>query len=280
MDVRGGRVAGGEGGGESLPELLQSWRRRVNPDEIPGLTSPGRRAKGLTQRDVARLTGVSERWYGALERGMEAKYSADFLDRLSSVLGLSRAERDALYLMAVGHPPVVAAVPEVDAAAEMDELLQRFLDGQAPDPAFVTDLAWNVIGYNEPLLDWFPWAAHQANQMRWAFLSPEAREQLVNWERDWARSYLGQIRYERARHPDHEALQQLERDILTSSPAARRMWDRREVVEHADGDLRRLRLPHHRGREVGVRIMALRPMRSDRLRVIVLMEADSEPAET
>ncbi|MEU9530063.1 helix-turn-helix transcriptional regulator [Streptomyces sp. NPDC048210] len=87
MDVRGGRGAGGEGGGESLPELLRSWRRRVNPDEIPGLASPGRRAKGLTQRDVARLTGVSERWYGALERGMEAKYSADFLDRLSSVLG-------------------------------------------------------------------------------------------------------------------------------------------------------------------------------------------------
>ncbi|MEU1931418.1 helix-turn-helix domain-containing protein [Streptomyces sp. NPDC019826] len=279
MDVRGGRFAGGEGGGESLPELLQSWRRRVNPDEIPGLTSPSRRAKGLTQRDVARLTGVSERWYGSLERGMEAKYSADFLDRLSSVLGLSRAERDALYLMAVGHPPVVAAVPEADAAAEMDEVLQRFLDGQAPDPAFVTDLAWNVIGYNEPLLDWFPWAAHQANQMRWAFLSPEAREQLVNWEQDWARSYLGQIRYERARHPGHEALQQLERDILTSSPAARQMWDRREVVEHADGALRRLRLPHHRDREVGVRIMALRPMRSDRLRVIVLMEADSEPAE-
>src|SRR6478735_7222644 len=98
MDVRGGRVAGGEGGGDSLPELLRSWRRRVNPDEIPGLASPGRRAKGLTQRDVARLTGVSERWYGALERGMEANYSADFLDRLSSVLGLSRAERDALYL--------------------------------------------------------------------------------------------------------------------------------------------------------------------------------------
>ncbi|MEU8589367.1 helix-turn-helix domain-containing protein [Streptomyces sp. NPDC048664] len=252
----------------------------MNPDEIPGLTSPGRRAKGLTQRDVARLTGVSERWYGALERGMEAKYSADFLDRLSSVLGLSRAERDALYLMALGHPPVVAAVPEADAAAEMDEVLQRFLDGQAPDPAFVTDLAWNVIGCNEPLLDWFPWAAHQANQMRWAFLSPEAREQLVNWEQDWARSYLGQIRYERARHPGHEGLRQLERDILTSSPAARQMWDRREVVEHADGDLRRLRLPHHRGREVGVRIMALRPMRSDLLRVIVLMETDSEPVET
>jgi hypothetical protein len=94
----------------------------------------------------------------------------------------------------------------------------------------------------------------------------------VNWEQDWARSFLGQIRYERARHPKNEALLQLERDILAGSPAARKLWDRREVVEHADGDLRRLRLPYHRGREVPVRIIAMRPMRSDRLRVIVLME--------
>ncbi|MBT2506993.1 helix-turn-helix domain-containing protein [Streptomyces sp. ISL-98] len=272
MDSRGGQVEGGEPEGESLPELLRSWRIRTNPRAVPGLTVSGRRSDGLTQRDVARLTGVSERWYGSLERGKEAGYSADFLDRLSSALRLSRAERHALYLRAVGRPPALAAVPEVDAAAEMDEVLQQFLDNQAPNPAFVTDLAWNVIGYNGPLLDWFPWAAYQANQMRWAFLRPEAREQLVNWEQDWARSYLGQIRYERARHPKNEALRQLERDILAGSPAARKMWDRREMVEHADGDLRRLRLPYHRGREVAVRIVALRPMRSDRLRVIVLME--------
>jgi hypothetical protein len=107
--------------------------------------------------------------------------------------------------------------------------------------------------------------------MRWAFLSPEAREQLVDWEQDWARSYLGQIRFERANHPKNEALRQLERDILAGSPDARKMWDRREMVEHPDGDLRRLKLPYHRGREIAVRIVALRPMRSDRLRVNVLM---------
>ncbi|MFJ6574153.1 helix-turn-helix domain-containing protein [Streptomyces sp. NPDC091292] len=272
MDSRNGHVEGGKPDGESLPELLRSWRRRMNPRAIPGLTVSGRRSEGLTQRDVARLTGVSERWYGSLERGKEAAYSADFLDRLSSVLGLSRTERHALYVRAVGHPPALAAVPEAGAAAEMDEVLQKFLDSQAPNPAFVTDLAWNMIGYNGPCVDWLPWAAYQANQMRWSFLVPEAREQLVNWEQDWARPYLGQIRYERAHHPKNEALRQLERDILAGSPTARKIWDRREIVEHVDGDLRRLRLPYHRGREVAVRIIAMRPIRSDLLRVIVLME--------
>ncbi|MFD3731580.1 helix-turn-helix domain-containing protein [Streptomyces sp. NPDC058632] len=273
MDSRGGQVEGDEPDGESLPELLRSWRSRTDPRAIMGLAASGRRSKGLTQRDVARLTGVSERWYGALERGNEAKYSADFLDRLSSALRLSPAERRALYLRAVGRPPALASTPDVDAATDVDEvLLQQFLDNQSPAPAFAADLAWNVISYNEPLLDWFPWAAYQANQMRWALLEPEAREHLVNWEQDWARPFLGQIRYERAHHPKSEALRQLERDILAGSPAARQMWDRREMVEHSHGALRRLRIPYHQGREVAVRIVALRPMRSDLLRVIVLLE--------
>ncbi|MFJ4123791.1 helix-turn-helix domain-containing protein [[Kitasatospora] papulosa] len=275
MDSRGGRGEGGEPVGESLPELLRAWRRRANPRRIPGLVSAGRRGDGLTQRDVARLTGVSERWYRELERGNEAQYSSDFLDRISSVLGLSPAERRALYLRAVGRPPALAVVPEVDGAAEVDEfLLQRFLDGQTPNPAFATDLAWNVIGYNGPLVDWFPWVTCRANQMRWALLDPEAREQLVNWEQDWARPFLGQIRYERAHHPENEALRQLERDILVESPTAREVWERREMAEHSHGDFRRLRLPYHQGREVAIRIVALRPMRSDHLRVVVLMEVD------
>ncbi|MGW8690218.1 helix-turn-helix domain-containing protein [[Kitasatospora] papulosa] len=275
MDSRGGRGEVGEPVGESLPELLRAWRSRANPRRIPGLVSAGRRRDGLTQRDVARLTGVSERWYRELERGNEAQYSSDFLDRLSSALGLSPAERRALYLRAVGRPPALAVVPEADRAADVDEvLLQRFLDGQAPNPAFATDLVWNVIGYNGPLVDWFPWVAHQANQMKWVLLEPEAREQLVNWEQDWARPLLGQIRYERAHHPEDEALRQLERDILVESPVAQEMWGRREMVEHSHGDFRRLRLPYHQGREVAIRIVALRPMRSDHLRVVVLMEVD------
>ncbi|MFJ5875341.1 helix-turn-helix domain-containing protein [Streptomyces sp. NPDC093088] len=277
MDYRGGQVEGEATDGESLPALLRSWRRRTNPRGIPGLAASGRRGEGLTQRDVARLAGVSERWYGALERGTEAEYSADFLDRLSSALQLSPAERRALYLKAVGRLPVLAQPSEAGASEEVDEgLLRQFLNNQVPAPAFATDLAWNVIGHNGPLLEWFPWVTRQANQMRWTFLEPEAREQLVNWEQDWARPFLGQLRYERAHHPKDEALLQLERDILTGSPAAREMWDRREVVEHSHGALRRLRLPCHRGREVAVRIVALRPMRSDLLRVIVLMEDQRE----
>ncbi|MFC8225128.1 helix-turn-helix domain-containing protein [Streptomyces sp. NPDC057287] len=269
MELPGGLGGADTPGGESLPELLRSWRKRVSRRAVSEAAT-ARRRSGLTQRELARLAGVSERWYGNLERGEPAEYSADFLDRLASALGLSEAERSALYLGAIGRPPASGVSTS---SAGMDLTLQQFLDNQAPNPAFVTDLAWNVIGWNDPLREWFPWAAEQGNQMLWAFLSPQAREQLVDWERGWARPYLGQIRYARARYPDDGALASLEREILARSADARRMWNLREVREHADGDLRRLMLPCHRGREVSVRIVALRLMRSDRLRVNVLMES-------
>ncbi|MDI3408927.1 helix-turn-helix domain-containing protein [Streptomyces cavernicola] len=280
METQGERDEGGDLDGEPLPVLLRSWRRRTNPLKIPGLAVAGRRGEGLTQSDVARLTGVSVRWYGALERSVKADYSADFLDRVSSALRLNPAERRALYLKAVGRPPILAALPEAGEAAEVDEvLLQQFLDTQAPAPAFATDLEWNVIGHNQPMRDWFPWVARRAaNQMRWTLLEPEAREQLVAWEKDWARPFLGRIRYERTRHPKNQALLQLERDVVAGSSLAREMWDRCEVVEHSHGALRRLKLPYHQGREVAVRLVALRSMRSELLRVVVLLEVALGPA--
>ncbi|MEU9410117.1 helix-turn-helix domain-containing protein [Streptomyces sp. NPDC048281] len=259
-----------------MSELLRSWRRRADPRTFSGLPMHGRRGKGLTHSDVARLAGVSARWYGSLEQGRAAGYSADFLDRVSAALRLSRAERQALYLRAVGRPPALAAVPAADAAAEMDATLRHFIDNQAPNPAVVTDLAWNMVGHNKAAELWLPGAVRMGNQMRWTFLSSEAREELVRWEQDWASPYLGQIRYERANHPKSEALQRLEHDILAGSPAARRIWDRREMVDHGDGALRRLKVPYHRGREVAVRTVALRPARSDMLRVTVLMEDGQE----
>ncbi|MFE7577648.1 helix-turn-helix domain-containing protein [Streptomyces sp. NPDC057521] len=259
---------------DSLPALLRTWRKRTKAGGIHGLAAGGRRGEFLTQRDVARLAGVSERWYGAFERGVEAAYSPDFLDRLCSVFRLSPAERQTLYLKVLGHPPASADSAAAGVELKVDvELLQQFLDNQGSAPAVATDLAWNVIAYNEALLNWFPWVSGNVNQMRWILLAPEAREQLVAWQRDWARPLLGRIRYERAHHPNNEALIRLERDVLAGPPDVREMWKLREVTDHSHGRLRRLKLPCHHGREVAVRVVALRPMHGDFLNVNVLLPA-------
>lgn len=274
MDSWGGCASEGSEG-ESLSDLLRSWRGRSDPRAFPGLARPGRRSVGLSQRDVARLTGVSDRWYRSLERGREAKYSPDFLDRLSSVLHLSSAERHALYLKALGRPPALAqlAFGELD-----DELLQQFLDSQSPNPAYASDLSWNMVGANEPFHNWFPWSADSANLVRYTFFHPEARDRLVNWREEWARKLIGQVRFARIQYPENEALFVLEREILEGSADARELWGRREVYEHDHGDLRKLKLPVHHNREVTVRIVALTPMRSPWLRVVVLMRAGGDAA--
>ncbi|WUH94365.1 helix-turn-helix transcriptional regulator [Streptomyces sp. NBC_00433] len=276
MDSWSGRGGPERPGGEPLSRLLPAWRRRAEPFgppvlyETPG-AAPERVGAGLSRADVARLTGVTEEWYVSLERGEAYRCTEDFLDRLSTALRLSPAERGTLYERAVGRPPGSAAIPQAEAAVQMDDVLQRFVDNQW-HPACVMDAAWNAVGHNQPMRDWFPWTAHQGNMLRWALLGRDAREQLVDWREDWARSYVAQLRFARAHDRRSRALRTLEREVLANTPGARELWHRKESRESGDGGLRRLRLPFHQGREVAVRIVELRPLRGDRLRVLVLME--------
>src|SRR4051812_45058360 len=84
-----------------LGPLVRSWRERLDPGSIAALSAAGRPKLGVSQEDIARLIGVSTGWYRKLERGENAGYSEDFLDRVSSVLRLKPDERTLLYLLAV-----------------------------------------------------------------------------------------------------------------------------------------------------------------------------------
>ncbi len=153
----------------------------------------------------------------------------------------------------------------------VDQPMREMLDAQLPNPAYLSDVAWNIVAHNKPQIDWFPWIPYEANLMRWAFLYPEAREQLVNWETDWARPFLAQIRVSLAKHPDSEGLLSLRDDILNGNEDAARLWADHEALEHPDGHVRRLRLPYHEGAEVPVRIMAMAPLRAQDMRFITLV---------
>lgn len=258
---------------ESLGDLLRCWRGRLDPQRIPGLVRDGRRSPGLSQKEVARLTGVTDRWYRELELGRQANFSVDFLDRLAFTLRLSDAERRGLYLRATGREPAPRGGADAKAIQALDAPMQRFLDSQLPNPAYLSDEAWNIFGHNQPQADWFPWIPYEPNLMRWAFLYPEAREQLVNWREDWAGPFLAQIRFACLHHPESKPLQKLKRDVLAGNAEAREIWEKHEVVVHPDGHERRLRLPYHGDQEIAVHIMALAPLRSTSARFIVLMKS-------
>jgi transcriptional regulator with XRE-family HTH domain len=272
---------GAENDQETLAVLLIRWRERLDPMSIPGLVPPGRRRKRrVSQAEVARMAGISERWYWALENGRQANFSPKSLDSLAHALRLSPAERLTLYLHVTGEPPAPHVEPDSDAVSATACTFQSLLDAQLPNPAYVSDCAWNMLRHNRPVAQWFPWVSHEPNLMRWVFLHQEAREQLVNWRDDWARPFLAQLRVASVRYSGHQQLQRLRSDILTGSDEAREMWEAREASEHSDGEFRRLRLPCHRGEEITVRLMGLIPMSDTRLRFIVLMRDGDLPGAT
>lgn len=275
------RSGGADNGQETLAVLLIRWRERLDPMSIPGLVSPGRRRKRrVSQAEVARMAGISERWYWELENGRQANFSSKSLDSLAHALRLSPAERLTLYLHVTGEPPAPHVEPASDADWATASVFQSLLDAQLPNAAYISDCAWNMLRYNRLVAQWFPWVSRESNLMRWVFLHQEAREQLVNWKDDWARPFLAQLRVASVRYSGHDQLQRLRSDILTGNEEAREIWEAREASEHSDGEIRRLRLPCHRGEEITVRLMGLIPMSDTRLRFTVLMRDGDSPEAT
>ncbi|MFE6155657.1 site-specific integrase [Streptomyces sp. NPDC057889] len=151
-------------------------------------------------------------------------------------------------------------------------LLRQPTDATKPYPHWGLSNQWKrIVAHNKPQEDWFPWLPYEPNLMRFAFLYPEAREQLVNWRNDWAIPFLAQIRFAIATHPDVPELLQLRDDILDGNHEARELWADRLAQAHPDGDVRAFSLPFHGGQEIQVRIMAFAPMSHPDLRMIALV---------
>ncbi|MCX5085679.1 helix-turn-helix transcriptional regulator [Streptomyces sp. NBC_00401] len=252
-----------------LGPLLKRWRKRIDHRRITGIDSTRRRLKpGLTQDEVASLTGVASSWYRQLEGGSPRPISEQFVQRLAMTLRLEEAERVILFQLALGHaPPPPRTAPDPASYAN----LQSVLDALLPHPAYVSNLWWDIVAHNKPQEDWFPWLPYEPNLMRFAFLYPEARDQLVNWRSDWAIPFLAQIRFAIATHPDVPELLQLRDDILDGNEEARELWADRLAQAHPDGDVRGFSLPFHGGQEIQVRIMAFAPMSHPELRMIALV---------
>jgi transcriptional regulator with XRE-family HTH domain len=257
-----------------LARLVRSWRERLNPLEIPGLIPAGshRRKSHVSQEDLARLVGVSNVWYGKLERGEPAHYSADFLDRVAIALRLTGDERMVLHLYALGREPVPRGRTST---VVVTESLRQVVDRQSW-PTYLSDEAWDVIAYNRKAKEWFPWLGNESNVMRWVFTYPEARQQLHDWATDWAPPMLAQMRVANARDQGNERLTRLIQEILQSDDA-RRMWASEPAIYvHPDGDRRGIYLPY-RQELITVEIVALAPLRAPNIRLMMLVPAGDRP---
>ncbi|MFG3255254.1 helix-turn-helix transcriptional regulator [Streptomyces sp. NPDC048172] len=257
-----------------LGAFLRAWRARLNYRRVPGVDGTRRRLKsGLTQQDVADLTGVSKNWYAELEAGRQRRFSSDFLHRLADVLRLDEGERILLFHLALGlHPP-----GERRDDYRVDPALQSIVDGLEPRPTVIATPWWDVLTANQSAWEWFPWMSEVgSNLIRFVFLDPRGREQLVNWHDDWATTAVGLLHFALVYYDDSEPAHRLKAELLESSPEARELWEDHRALQFPDSRPRRFCLPVHGGEKVEIRLITCQPLMNSQLHLTVHL-TDNEP---
>ncbi|WP_330300603.1 MmyB family transcriptional regulator [Streptomyces sp. NBC_00503] len=191
--------------------LLKAWRAAAG----------ARRGRTITQQEAAAAIKRSVRSYGAIERGATVlKLDGDQCEALAELLMLSRDERRALMLHSLGTLPE-AAPRRPD--PRVKKALQLFIDQQMPSPAYLSDGTWSILAYNHTMAEWWPWVTEpDANLMKWALLSPEARVQYSDWEKH-AEVYVRLLKFAVASRRGDKALLRLISDVC-ADPDVGRIW--------------------------------------------------------
>lgn len=174
-----------------------SRRTKLDPTAL-GLPMARRRTPGLRREEVAQRANVSATWYTWLEQGRGGAPSADVLDRIARALMLTAAEREHLFLLALGRPPE----PHYQAVDGITPRLQRLLDMLEISPAFIRTATWDVIAWNRAatvvLTDYSQIIPSQRNILKLMFSNAHVRSAQPNWE-SVARFVVAAFRAETAR---------------------------------------------------------------------------------
>ena len=219
--------------GSSLGAYLKDRRARLDPANF-GLPLKRRRTPGLRREEVAQRANVSATWYTWLEQGRGGAPSADVLDRIARALMLSDVEREHLFLLALGRPPVV----RYQAVEGVTPRLQRVLDSLELSPAFVKTSTWDVVAWNRAavavLADYGALEASQRNILRLIFLHRRVRAAQSDWE-SVARFAVATFRVEAARAGASAKVEALVDELSSLSPEFARLWRDNDVRNYGEG---------------------------------------------
>jgi transcriptional regulator with XRE-family HTH domain len=237
-----------------LAEFLRTRRARVAPADV-GLPEGGRRrTPGLRREEVAVLAGLSPTWYTYLEQGRDIHPSAQVLDSLARVLGLTEDERRHLHRLAHGHAGRPRPLADEATAEEVvRQLVATAAD--SPYPVYATNHYGDLIAWNRAATSYYtdferlP-EGQRNNMIRWLLEAPEARERLIDWSQD-ARDVVARWRAVTATLDGGPRLEAMVAELRGRSPEFGRWWDSHDVREHRSR-LRRFRHP-----ELGEQVMRL-----------------------
>jgi transcriptional regulator with XRE-family HTH domain len=156
-----------------------------------------RRARGLSQLDLALSCGTSPRHLSFLETN-RSRPSRDMVEMLADAMVLPRAARNSM-LLAAGFAPAYPATPlDAAALAPFRSILAEMIARHAPFPALVIDRWWTILDANDSaraLLGALHDGDGEMNVVRMPTDSAQAGELIVNHAEVLA-EMLGRIRLE------------------------------------------------------------------------------------
>ena len=216
-----------------LGPFLKARRAKIDPATC-GFSATRRRTPGLRREEVAQRADISAKWYTFLEQGRGGAPSPDVLDRLSSALELTEAERDHLFHLVQPRPRTRFD----DDAQRVSPALRLLLDAMEFIPAFVKTSAWDIVAWNAAataaLTDYGALPPDRRNLLRMLFSIPEAQANMDDWD-SHARFAVAAFRLETTRVGPSEAANALVRELSLCSPAFAAMWRDNEVAPHGRG---------------------------------------------
>lgn len=218
-----------------LGTYLRQRRLKLDPGAL-GFAAGRRRTRGLRREEVAQRAHISPTWYTWLEQGRGGAPSAEVLERIAHALLLTDAEREHLFVLALGRPPEV----RYHRGAGVTPRLQRVLDALDPRPALIRTALWDVVAWNRAatlmLMDYAEQPPEQRNILRWLFLDPRARAAQYDWS-GVARAVLAAFRFETTRAGAAEDVEPLVEELRRLSPQFAAMWQENEVHGGAFGEV-------------------------------------------
>lgn len=219
-----------------LGDYLKDRRARIDPVAL-GYPAARRRTPGLRREEVAQRAHISATWYTWLEQGRGGAPSAEVLERIAGALMLTGAERDHLFLLALGRPPEPLYRPE----AGMSPRVQRVLDALPTSPAFVKTLTWDVVAWNRAADAVFGYSdvpAGERNILRRIFGARGRLSNGIDWEKV-ARFVVAAFRADAARtSASAEAradVDALVRELSERSPEFAAFWRDNDVRSFGEG---------------------------------------------
>ena len=219
---------------------LRDRRTRLDPGAF-GFPIQRRRTPGLRREEVAQRANISPTWYTWLEQGRGGAPSPDVLNRIAGGLMLTEAEREHLFMLALGRPPEV----RYKSADGVTPRLQRLLDGMLASPAIIKTATWDVVAWNPAaalvLTDYGALRREERNILRLVFANDRVRGAQEDWE-STARFVVGAFRADAVRAGAVSEVGQLVAELCATSPEFAALWADNDVRFHGEGT-KRLRHP-------------------------------------